>query len=180
MKRAKVVLSASALVLAFSLSSWAQVKDLPTHTVTLAGTVETIDHTKRAVTLKTADGHYETIDVPASAKRFDELKVGDKVSITYNNNVSVRVKPPGEAPVDTASKSSTMGTEERPGGTASMQRTLTATVASIDPAASAITFVGVNTWKYSRHVVDPAVLAKVKVGDQVDVSWNTDLKVSVQ
>ena len=58
MKRAKVVLSASALVLAFSLSSWAQVKDLPTHTVTLAGTVETIDHTKRAVTLKTADGHY--------------------------------------------------------------------------------------------------------------------------
>jgi hypothetical protein len=180
MKRAKVILSASALVLAFPLSSWAQVKDLPTHTVTVAGTVETIDHSMRTVTMKTADGHYETIDVPASAKRFDELKVGDKVSITYNNNVSVRAKPPGEPPVDTASKTSTMGKEERPGGTASMHRTLTATVASIDKAASAITFVGVNSWKYSRHVVDPAVLEKVKVGDQVDVTWNTDLKVSVQ
>ena len=44
MKLAKVILSASALVLAFSLSSWAQVKDLPTHTVTVAGSVETIDH----------------------------------------------------------------------------------------------------------------------------------------
>jgi len=34
---------------------------------------------------------------PPGAKRFDELKVGDKVSITYNNTVSARLKPPGEA-----------------------------------------------------------------------------------
>jgi len=180
MNTAKVILGASALVLTFSLSSWAQVKELPTHSVTLAGTVETIDHGKRLVTLKTADGSFETIDVPASAKRFDELKVGDKVSVTYNNNVAVRAKPPGEPAVDTGSKSSTMGKEERPGGTTSVQRTMTATVAAIDKNAAAITFTGPNGWKYSRHVVDPAVLEKVKVGDQVDVSWNTDLKVSVQ
>ena len=180
MKRVKVVLSAAALVLALSLPSWAQVKDLPTHTVTLAGTVETIDHTKRVVTIKTADGKFETIDVPPSAKRFDELKVGDKVSVTYNNNVSVRVKPPGEAAVDTASKASTMGQEERPGGTTFVQRTMTATVDSIDKSTSSITFVGPNGWKYSRHVVDPTVLEKVKVGDQVDITWNTDVTVSVQ
>lgn len=180
MNTAKVILSASALVLIFSLPSWAQVKELPTHTVTLAGTVDAIDHGKRAVTLRTADGGFETIDVPASAKRFDELKVGDKVSVTYNNNVSVRAKPAGEPPVDTASKTSTMGQEERPGGTASMQRTMTATVAAVDKSTSAITFTGPNGWKYSRHVVDPVVFDKVKVGDQVDVSWNTDLKVSVQ
>ena len=46
--------------------------------------------------------------------------------------------------------------------------------------ASAITFVGPNGWKYSRHVVDPAVLNQVKVGDQVDINWNTDFKVSVE
>ena len=63
--------------------------------------METIDHDKRIVNIKTADGKFETVDVPQSAKRFDELKVGDKVSVTYNNNVSVRLKPPGEAPVDT-------------------------------------------------------------------------------
>lgn len=180
MKTTKAILSASTLVLAFSLPSWAQVKELPTHTVTLAGTVETIDHGKRAVTIKTAAGNFETIDVPSSAKRFDELKVGDKVSVTYNNNVTVRAKPPGEPAVDTASKTSTMGQEVRPGGTTSVQRTMTATVAAIDPNTSAITFVGPNGWKYSRHVVDPTVLANVKVGDQVDVSWNTDLKVVVE
>jgi len=179
MKRVTAILSACGLVLALSLPSWAQTA-LPTHNVTLAGTVETIDHGKRVVTIKTADGKFETIDVPPSAKRFDELKVGDKVSVTYNNNVSVRPKAPGEPPVDTASKTSTMGQEVQPGGTTSVQRTITATVDSIDPSTSAIVFVGPNGWKYSRHVVDPAVLAKVKVGDQVDISWNTDLNVSVE
>ena len=180
MKRVTTILSASGLVLALSLPSWAQVKQLPTHTVTLAGTVETIDHDKRVVTIKTADGKFETIDVPPSAKRFDELKVGDKVSVTYNNNVSVRLKPPGEPAVDTGSKTSTMGQEVRPGGTTAVQRTMTAPVDSIDKSTSSITFVGPNGWKYSRHVVDPAVLEKVKVGDPVDVTWNTDLKVVVE
>ena len=179
MKRLTSILSACGLVLALSLPSWAQTA-LPTHNVTLAGTVETIDHGKRVVTIKTADGKFETIDVPPSAKRFDELKVGDKVSVMYNNNVSVRPKPPGEPAVDTGSKTSTMGEEVRPGGTTSVQRTVTATVDSIDKNASAITFVGPGGWKYSRHVVDPAVFEKIKVGDQADISWNTDLKVVVE
>ena len=179
MKRITAILSTCGLVLALSLPSWAQTA-LPTHNVTLAGTVETIDHDKRVVTLKTADGKFETIDVPPSAKRFDELKVGDKVSVTYNNNVSVRLKPPGEPAVDTGSKTSTMGQEVRPGGTTSVQRTMTATVDTIDKSAAAITFVGPNSWKYSRHVVDPAVFEKIKVGDQADISWNTDLKVTVE
>jgi len=179
MKRITAILSTCGLVLALSLPSWAQTA-LPTHNVTLAGTVETIDHDKRVVTLKTADGKFETIDVPPSAKRFDELKVGDKVSVTYNNNVSVRLKPPGEPAVDTGSKTSTMGEEVRPGGMTSVQRTMTAHVDSIDKSTSSMTFVGPNGWKYSRHVVDPAVLEKAKVGDAVDVTWNTDLKVVVE
>ena len=81
----------------------------PNKTVTLSGTVENIDREHRTVNIKTPDGKFETIDVPPSAKRFDELKVGDKVSITYNNTVSARLKPPGEAPVNTATGSSTAG-----------------------------------------------------------------------
>ena len=179
MKRVIAILSACGLVLALSLPSWAQTA-LPTQTVTLAGTVETIDHGKRIVNIKTADGKFQAVDVPPSAKRFDELKVGDKVSVTYNNNVSVRLKPPGEPAVDTGSKASTMGQEVRPGGMTEVHRTVTATVETMDKSTSAITFVGPGGWKYSRHVVDPAVFDKVKVGDQVDISWNTDLKVTVE
>ena len=136
MKRVNVILGAYGLVLALSLPSWAkEVRQLPTQTVTLSGTVETIDKAKRMVNIKKADGSFETVDVPAGAQRFDELKVGDKVSITYNNNVSARLKPPGEAPVDTQTGTTTAGQGARPGGTAAVQRTMTATVDAIDKSA---------------------------------------------
>src|SRR4029077_14365739 len=181
MKRVNAILSASALALALSLSSWAQeVKQLPTQTVTLSGTVATIDHAKRVVNIRTADGKFETIDVPAGATRFDELKVGDKVSRTYNNNVSARLKPPGEAAVDTGSSTTTAGQQARPGGTATVERTMTRNVDTIDKSASSMTFSGPNGWKYSRHIVDPTVFDKVKVGHKIDITWNTDVTVAVQ
>lgn len=180
MKQLSAILGVSGLVLALSLPTWAQFKQLPTHTITLSGTVETIDHDKRVLTIKTADGKFETLEVSQSAKRFDELKVGDKVSVTYNNNVSVRLKPPGEPAVDTGSTAK-IGTEgTRPGGTMGVNRTMTATIDSIDRSTSSITFVGPNGFKYSRHVVDPAVFDTVKVGDKVDINWNTDLTISVE
>jgi len=61
-----------------------------------------------------------------------------------------------------------------------MERTMTVTVSAIDKSASSIAFTGPNGWKYSRRVVDPSVLDKVKVGDQVDITWDTDVTVAVQ
>jgi hypothetical protein len=180
MKQMTTILRASGLVLVLSLPSWAQVKELPQQTVTIAGTVETIDHARRSVNIKTADGKFVSIDVPEGAKRFDEIKVGDKVSATYNNEVTVRLKPPGEPAVDTTSTASTMGQDVRPGGSAAMKKTMTATVDAIDKGASSMTFVGPNGWKYSRRVVDPTVFDQVKVGDKVDITWIADVTISVE
>ena len=104
----------------------------------------------------------------------------DKVSITYNNTVSARLKPPGEAPVNTATGTSTAGQGERPGGTASAERTMTVTISAIDKSASSVSFTGPNGWKYERRVVDPTVLDKLKVGDLVDITWDTNVTVAVQ
>jgi uncharacterized OB-fold protein len=56
---------------------------------------------------------------------------------------------------------------------------MTANIDSIDKSASSITFSGPNGFKYSRHVVDPTVFDQVKVGDKVDITWNTDVTFSV-
>lgn len=178
MNRLNTILTASGLVFALSFPSWAQVTQ--SQTITLSGTVETIDQSRRTLNIKKTDGSFETVEVPASAKRFDELKVGDRVTVTYNNTVSARLKPPGEAEVDTGRQTSTMGQEARPGGATAVQRTMTATVSAIDKGSSTISVVGPNGWKYSRRVVDPTVLDKVKVGDKVDLTWNTDMAVTVQ
>jgi hypothetical protein len=73
-----------------------------------------------------------------------------------------------------------MGKGAKPGGAATMVRTMTATVSEIDKGTSSITVVGPNGWKYSRRVVDPKVFDQVKVGDKVDITWNTDLTVAVE
>jgi hypothetical protein len=180
MNRLIAILIASGSISALSMPSWAQTKEL-TEKVTLSGTVEAIDQANRLVDIKTTDGKAETIEVPKSATRFDELKVGDKISISYYNDVFVRLKPPGEAAVNAVGNTtSTMGQEARPGGTAELNRTMTATVSTLDKDKSTITFVGPNNWKYSRRVADKSVFDKVKVGDRVDITWKTDVTISVQ
>ena len=177
MKRGTKMLSVFAVVWALALPSWAQVKELPKQTITISGTIETIDQSKRAMNIKTADGKFVAVNVPESVKRFSELKVGDKLKATYYNDVFVRLKPPGEAAVDTVTPVTSTGTTS---GTKGVVRTMTASVTNIDKSASSITFEGPNGWKYSRRVVDPKVFDQVKVGDKVDITWNTDLTVSVQ
>jgi hypothetical protein len=177
MKHGTTMLTTLALVAAVALPCWAQVRQLPTDTTTIAGTIETIDQGKRAMNIRIADGTFVAVNVPESVQRFNEFKVGDMVRATYNNNVMVRVKPPGEAAVDTVNtgdaKSPTSGTQV-------MERRMTASIVAIDRNASSISFEGPNGWKYSRRVVDPTVFAQVNVGDRVDIIWNTDLTVSVQ
>jgi hypothetical protein len=180
MKCIMMLLSTAGLVLALVIASWGQAKMLPTHTVNIAGTVETIDHEKRVVTLRTDAGDLVTVDVPEGAKRFNELKVGDKVKATYNNTVVALLKQPGEPPVDTARTLRTGGEDERPGGAIAMERRMTVTVDAIDKRQSSITFVGPNGWQYSRLVTDPTVLDMLKVGDKIDIIWNTDVTVSVE
>jgi hypothetical protein len=177
MKRGRTTLTTLALVLAVAVPCWAQVRQLPTDTTTIVGTIETIDQGKRAMNIKQADGTFVAVNVPESVQRFNEFKVGDTVRATYNNNVMVRVKPPGEAAVDTVetgdAKSATSGTQ-------AIVRRMTANIVAIDRVASSISFEGPNGWKYSRRVVDPTVFAQVNVGDRVDIIWNTDLTVTVQ
>ena len=72
----------------------AQVKEIPGERVTVSGTVEAIDHTSRVLTLKDEHGELDTIDVPAEAKRFSEIKVGDKITAKL---LRQRHGPPQEA-----------------------------------------------------------------------------------
>jgi len=105
--------------------------------------------------------------------------VGDKVKANYYENVVVRLKAPGEKDVDTATGAVTPGSGTSPSGTVAAQRAITATITAVDPKVPSITFTGPNGWSYSSHVEDKAALAKVKVGDKVDITWTTAALVSI-
>jgi hypothetical protein len=155
-------------------------KTITGETETVTATVEAIERGRRSVTLKKADGTYADVYVPEEVTRFDSLKIGDKVTAKYYKNLVLRLKKPGESSVDTSQEAVTPTAGAKPAGTAATQRTITATITAIDPKVPSITFSGPHGWTYSSRVEDKKALAKVKVGDKVDITWTEAMLVSFQ
>jgi hypothetical protein len=180
MKRYLTVIAAAAVLALMARQSMAQTKTITGETSVVTATIEAIESSSRTLTLKKPDGTYLTVVAPPEMKRFPELKIGDKINARYYENTVIRVKQPGEKDVDTSTKAATPSGQARPGGTTATQRTITATITAIDAGVPSITFTGPNGWKYSSKVQDKSVLAGVKVGDKVDITWTEALLVSVE
>jgi hypothetical protein len=71
--------------------------------IEVSGTVEAVDHAGRTVTIRMQPGNLVTLDVPPTAGRFEQVKIGDTIKATYYDRVSIRVKPAGEPVVDRVS-----------------------------------------------------------------------------
>jgi Cu/Ag efflux protein CusF len=170
----------TAAMAATGTTSSAQTKTIPGDLVTTTATVEAIDATTRTLTIRDPEGRLVPLTVPKSVERFSEITVGDTITARYDDNIVLRLKPAGEPAVDTLTEGVTKGTGASPAGTAAAQRTITATIVAIDNRVPSITFKGEKVdWTYSSRVADKAALAKVKVGDRVDITWTEALMVSV-
>jgi len=158
----------------------AQIKTLPGDSHTVSATVEAMEKSTRMLTLKTEDGKLTTVTVPADVKRYDGLKVGDKITAKYYENVVLRKKAPGEKDVNTLTGGISPSAGTKPTGTASVQRAITATITAIDPNIPSISLAGPNNWKYSSKVADKEALKTVKVGDKLDITWTEAVLLSVE
>jgi Cu/Ag efflux protein CusF len=63
-------------------------------TTTVTATVEAIDYKARTVTLKGPAGNVRTLTVGPEAKRFNEVKKGDQVTVNLTEAVAVSVSKP--------------------------------------------------------------------------------------
>jgi hypothetical protein len=175
----KMTIAGAAVLLAATVSAGAQTKTIPGKTESVTATVEAIDHGNRSVTVKKPDGTYEAFYVPEGIKRFETLKIGDKVTAKYYENVVLQVHRPGAKDVDAAS-AAIVKNEAKGAGTVSRQRTITATITAIDQKIPSITFSGPQGWKYSTKVQDRKTLELVKVGDKVDITWTEAMILALE
>lgn len=144
-------------------------------------TIEAIDSKARIVSLKDKDGIVEDIYCPPEVKRFDALKVGDKVTFRYYESVVYQIHKPGTAPESPSSGPAitrTPGT--KPGATVSEQMTATVTVNAIDMKVPSVTITAADGRKMSFRVENPKNMAGVKVGDKVQITYTQALAISVQ
>jgi hypothetical protein len=180
MKLLAVATIAAAVLVSMPGAAMAQSKTIRSEMRVETGTVEAIEASSRTVTLKKADGTFVTTVAGPDIKRFEEIKIGDKVTARYYDNVVVRVKQPGDPDTDLSTRGTSGSDQVLPGGTRAKQRTISATVTAIDPNTPSITFNGPNGWKYTSKVQDTQALAKTKVGDKVDIVWTEAVLVSVE
>ena len=176
MYKQMIVLAAAALTLTVSLA--AQSKTVTGKEVTATATIEGIEQGSRQLYVKKADGTNDVVYVPQEIKRFDSLKVGQKITVRYYENIVLRMAVPGAAPIDSSSSSVTPATGTA--GTAARQQTVTATISAIDPKLPSVSFTGPRGWNYTTRVEDKELLSKFKVGDRVDITWTEAMLVSVE
>ena len=151
--------------------------------VTLRGTVQAVDQAARTVTILGDKGIVVTLDVPTTATRFDQVKVGDIVTVTYYDRVNARLKPAGEAAVDRIIEPTTTASPGAlPGASRVRAHEATVTVTAWNPATRVVTFTGPKGQTYTRYVmetIDPAVVAGLKVGARADVTWTEAVTLQV-
>jgi Cu/Ag efflux protein CusF len=142
--------------------------------------VEAIDIAARKVTLRHEDGEVETILVGEQVKNLPQLKIGDVVTMQYYESLTVELnKIEGAAPA-LSEKSTEQRAElgQLPGGVDTQEVAVVAKVTAIDTAASSVTLTGPRGRSVELEV-DPAVLAKIKVGDHVNAVYTQAVAVSV-
>ena len=189
----KVLILAAAVVFALSLSTGAfaqatkgaapaeQPKVVKERMAVMTATVQAIDLKNRIVTLKGPKGEVRDIKVGKEAVNLPQLKVGDLVTVKYYESLAVEVMKPGTvsgAGEKTAIVRAKPG--EMPGGIAAQQSTVTATVTAIDKKKGTITLKGPDGKTVIAKAEDPKNLDKVKVGDELMITYTEALAISVE
>ena len=191
MRRAAFV--ASIVLTAVAQPAWSQKPDMKggavvasepgkaaaVSTVQVTAQVVSIDKATRTVTLK---GPRQTVDVVAGdeVKNFDQIKVGDRVDVTYVEALTLELKKTkapltmsGEAGAIRAAPGST------PAGAVGRQITALCDVVDVNKKKSTITLKGPRGNVMELNVRNPDQFKVVKKGDQVEVTYTEAVAMSL-
>lgn len=149
--------------------------------VTLTATVVAIDYGTRTLTLKGGGGRIVDVVVPPEAKKLDQIKVGDLVTVEYARAVSLTLKKAGDGIRESTSQSATAGAPAGAvaGGAAANQVTILANVTAVNKKEGYVTLRGPKGNSVDLAVPDPGQLKLVKVGDQVEVVYTVAMAITV-
>jgi ribosomal 50S subunit-recycling heat shock protein len=181
--------SATALLAVAGLAtstSFAADQDKPSGTVsaseTHTATVTKIDTQNRWVTLKMADGSTFDVQAGSEVKNFAQIKVGDKVTFTQKDTVSIDVVPAGQAAPNVTGGSAmvTAPLGAKPMATKVDTTVVSGSVTAIDYAKRLVTVQGPEGNSHTLAVGKGAKKFKaVKVGDVIVLTLKSATTIEV-
>jgi hypothetical protein len=148
----------------------------------VTGVIEKVDPDKRVMTLKLDDGKKKTLKVDKSVKDLDKFRVGDRVQMSYTEEIIMMAQPSDE---DTAQMAKYGAVDVQSEGDNPVlvkvdTSVIKGKIISIDAKKRSLTFEGPDgrkkTVKLSRRVKN---LDKFKPGDAINMAITDEMVVAV-
>lgn len=148
-------------------------------------TVESINLPSRLVTLRGENGGEFTVIVDPVVRNLDQVKVGDKLVVSYYEGLAAEVKKPGEGVqgVETEVASTRSQPGEKPGGGAGVTMRTTVTIESVDTSFNTVTFKRSDGISRTVAVETPEgqkFIRGLKKGDQVEITYTEAVAMEVK
>ena len=149
-------------------------------------TVEAIDMDNRLVTIKGPEGRLTTIRAGEEVKNLPQVKVGDKVNISYYEGTALKIFPPGkeqpELGTEVEGGAVTAAPGEKPAGIAGSVTTTTVEIMEVDPYKKTISFRSPDKGYRTVSVKDSHLehyLKELKKGDVVQAVTTESVAIAV-
>lgn len=153
--------------------------------VELTATVEAIDMQRRMVSLQGAGGHAATIYAGPNVRNLDQVKVGDRVVVSYYEAIGAEVTTPERATKGVEQDAAVLRAAKgaRPAGAVAETLTTTVEIDSVDTSMHTVTFRRDDGLKRTLAIEDPKArqfIRGLKRGDLVQVTYMEAVAVSVR
>lgn len=151
--------------------------------VTVKARVDSIDKTTRRIVMTGPEGRSMSVVAGPDVRNFDQIMVGDTVVLKHFQALAVDlIKRPGSDGIrEMVQREGVMVSPQggMPGAMAGRETVIIANVWSVDKKRQIVTLRGAREGLREFKVKDPARLAAVQVGDQVELKYVDAVAVGV-
>lgn len=152
-----------------------------TEAIQLQGKIKSIDKKSRTVVIVGAQGNEISMTLGEEARNFNQLRVGDLVTLTYVQALALELRK-----VENKVKSERVESEEavraklgeKPAGAIKRSIRVIADVVAVNPKAKTVTLRGPKR-TVELAIEDPAQFKEIKVGDQVEALYTEAVALEV-
>ncbi len=152
--------------------------------VKMSATVDGIDHDNRVLVLRGDHDKLTTLNVHDDVERFDEIELGDLVSVEYQIAVVAELRAPTVTEIEEPLVILAGGakTDETAAPTAGVGRVIRAvcTIEGLDRQSQMVSLKGPMGKYFSVKASDPKRLTQVSIGDTVVITYCEALAIGIE
>jgi Cu/Ag efflux protein CusF len=148
-------------------------------TVTMRGTIESVDRVTRTVAIRGADGRIALIRLNSDMANLEQLEKGEHVVARYSEAVLMSVARSDAMPQVQSETTQQAPTPEQPTAATVERTSVVAVVTNVDRQNKQVTLQAPNGNEIRLGVRDPKALAELKAGDKVVATYVEAVALSI-